>query len=209
LGADPPHALAEPIVAAPAQPRFTPQSSHIHPVIDGKDIGYFDWVGAATHVADRYSSAMHGKVMLLDTGYAGIDDENLYCRLDFMESPQEWAGEDMRLLVTMEAAPEGIGASSYRLEATIAQGRISGWTFAQSGNGQHAFATDGISVCLDTIFECQIPLELLGATQGSLLRVRFSLWRDQLPLDALPQEGSIELRVASESELSAVPYAKP
>jgi alpha-amylase/alpha-mannosidase (GH57 family) len=209
LGADPPHALAEPIVTAPTQPRFTPQSSHIHPVIDGKDIGYFDWVGAATHAADRQTSAMHGKVFLLDTGYAGIDDENLYCRVDFMESPQEWTGEDTRLLVTIEAVSEGAAAEAYRLEAVIAEGRISGWTFAQSGNGQHAVVGDSILVCLDTIFECQIPLALLGAAQGAQLRVRFSLWRDRLPLDALPQEGSIELRVASESELSAVPYAKP
>ena len=44
---------------------------------------------------------------------------------------------------------------------------------------------------------------------GSLLRVRFSLWRDGLPLDALPQEGAIEVRVAPETELSALPYAKP
>jgi hypothetical protein len=126
-----------------------------------------------------------------------------------MESPQEWASEDTRLLVTIEAASEGVAAAAYQHEATIAEDRISGWTFAQTGNGQHSLASDSISVCLDTIFECQIPLALLGATQGSLLRVRFSIWRDQLPLDALPQEGSIELRVASESELSAVPYAKP
>jgi hypothetical protein len=44
---------------------------------------------------------------------------------------------------------------------------------------------------------------------GSRLRVRFSLWRDGLPLDALPQEGAIEVQVAPESELSALPYAKP
>ena len=42
-----------------------------------------------------------------------------------------------------------------------------------------------------------------------MLRVRFSVWREHLPLDALPQEGSIEVRVVPESELSAVPYAKP
>jgi hypothetical protein len=39
--------------------------------------------------------------------------------------------------------------------------------------------------------------------------VRFSVWRDGLPVDALPQEGAVEVRVAPESELSAMPYAKP
>jgi hypothetical protein len=50
---------------------------------------------------------------------------------------------------------------------------------------------------------------LLGASPGSTLRIRFSLWRDGLPLDALPQEGSIEIRVVPENEMSALPYAKP
>src|SRR5262249_47864590 len=42
LGAPPPHALSLPITSAPAPSRFHPQSVYIHPVIDGKDIGYFD-----------------------------------------------------------------------------------------------------------------------------------------------------------------------
>jgi hypothetical protein len=39
--------------------------------------------------------------------------------------------------------------------------------------------------------------------------VRFSLWRGQLPLDALPQEGAIEIQIASEDALGALAYAKP
>jgi hypothetical protein len=64
-------------------------------------------------------------------------------------------------------------------------------------------------VGFDSIFECQIPLKLLRVETGSTLRVRFSVWRDGLPLDALPQEGAIDVLVAAESELSALPYAKP
>jgi hypothetical protein len=57
--------------------------------------------------------------------------------------------------------------------------------------------------------EAQIPLQLLNCVTGTLLRVRFTLWRDRLPLDALPQEGSMEVRVLPETELAALPYAKP
>jgi hypothetical protein len=208
LGAAPPLALAEPITAAPAGPRFTPQTAHIHPLIDGKDISYFDWLGAATHAADRRTAAMHGKVFLLDTGYAGIDEKNLYCRLDFMESPREWTIGQARLVTAIETMSEGVSHPTSRLEACIAAGAIQSWSFAR--NGHDAQPPEGsISACLDTIFECQIPLALLDAEQGSLLRVRFTLWQEQLPIDALPQDGSIEVRVAEESELSAVPYVKP
>jgi alpha-amylase/alpha-mannosidase (GH57 family) len=209
LGAPPPHALAEPIAAAPGGPQFFSQSAHIHPLIDGKDIGYFDWLGAACQVADRHTAAMHGKVFLLDAGYAGIDKENLYCRLDFMESPREWQIGQARLVTVIETTAEGVSCPTSRLEACIADGAIQSWSFTRNGDCPKSAPEGSISVCLDTIFECQIPLAILDAAQGSLLRVRFTLWQEQLPIDALPHEGSIEVRVVDESEMSAVPYVRP
>ncbi len=217
LGSSAPLGLAQPIAAAPERPRLHPQSAYIHPVIDGKDIGYFDWLGAAIHVAERRASAVHGRVFLLDTGYAGIDENNLYCRLDFTEKVSEWASADTRLVVTVE--PTAVEGPGFVLEAEISGGRLQGWKFSEDpqgkatksmgdqGKAQNAPA--GIKVCLDSIFECQIPLALLGASEGSMLGIRFSVWRDRLPLDALPREGLLEVQVVPEEELSALPYAKP
>ncbi|MGH9634415.1 MAG: glycoside hydrolase family 57 protein [Candidatus Angelobacter sp.] len=206
LGGTPPDVLAQPIAGAHAKPQFTPQTTYIHPAVDGRNIGYFEWLGAASHVADRHSSAMHGKLFLLDTGYAGIDEKNLYCRVDFIDDPAEWATGDTRLVVTIETvSPDGNGNQSVRLEADISQGTLHGWKLGENGQPQEA----GFQVGIESIFECQTPLQRLNAALGSRLRVRFSLWRDGLPLDALPQEGAIEVQVAPESELSALPYAKP
>jgi alpha-amylase/alpha-mannosidase (GH57 family) len=210
LGGTPPDVLAQPIAGVHAKPQFTPQTSYIHPAVDGKGIGYFEWLGAASHVADRHSSAMHGKLFLLDTGYAGIDEENLYCRVDFMEHPAEWASGETRLVVTIEApGQEGNGCAgpAVRLEADISEGKLRGWTLGNNGLRQDQ--KDSIRVGVESIFECQLPLKLLNAGLGDTLRVRFSVWRDGLPLDALPQEGAISVRVAPESELTAVAYAKP
>src|SRR6266853_4727670 len=97
LGATPPDVLALPITAGQVRPLFTPQTAYIHPQIDGRDIGYFDWLGAAVHTGDRRSSAMHRKVHLLESMYAGIDATNLYCRLDFIQKPTEWPLASSRL----------------------------------------------------------------------------------------------------------------
>jgi alpha-amylase/alpha-mannosidase (GH57 family) len=206
LGGTPPDVLAQPIAGAHAKPQFTPQTTYIHPAVDGKNIGYFEWLGAASHVADRHSSAMHGKLFLLDTGYAGIDEENFYCRVDFIDDPGEWATGDTRLVVTIETvSPDGNENKTVRLEADISQGKLHGWKLGDNGQPQDA----AFQVGIESIFECQTLLKRLNAVMGSRLRVRFSLWRDGLPLDALPQEGAIEVQVAPESELSALPYAKP
>ena len=50
-----------------------------------------------------YQSAMHGGNFLLDTGYAGVDAEYLYCRLDFMANIAEWAAEGAMLVLNIEA----------------------------------------------------------------------------------------------------------
>jgi hypothetical protein len=149
------------------------------------------------------------KLFLLDTGYAGIDGENFYCRLDFMEEPAEWAGADTHLVAALETLPPG-GTdvqAAYRLEAGIAGGQLRSWSFAR--NGSPGESPQAIEVGLQSLFECRVPLSLLEAPFGSTIRVRFSLWRDRLPLDALPQEGAIEVRVLPEPELAALAYAKP
>jgi alpha-amylase/alpha-mannosidase (GH57 family) len=207
LGGTPPDVLAQPIAGAHAKPQFTPQTSYIHPPVDGKNIGYFEWLGAASHVADRHSSAMHGKLFVLDTGYAGIDEENLYCRVDFIDPPAEWATGDTRLVVTIETSgPGSNGGQTVRLEADISGGKLRGCKLGENGQQRE---TESVRVGIGSIFECQVPLKLLNAAMEARLRIRFSLWRDGLPLDALPQEGAIEVLVAAESELSALPYAKP
>jgi hypothetical protein len=112
------------------------------------------------------------------------------------------------LVVAIERVdPDAGAARSFRVEAEISEGQMRGWSFAE--NGDKPEQANSIRAGLESIFECQIPLQLLQAAQGALLRVRFSLWRDGLPLDALPQEGAMEIRVAPEAELSALPYAKP
>lgn len=201
LGATPPDVLAQPIIGSYAKPAFIPQSDYISPRLDTAFPGYFDWMGAAAHTADRRSSAMHGRVFLLDTGYAGIDSQNLYCRLDFMEKVSEWSEEEAKLVLTIESN------TTYRLETMISGGAIQEWGLKENGSSQQS----GILVRLreEMIFECQIPLKRIGAVMGTVLRIRFSVWNDRLPLDALPEEGSIEVQVAPRSSLTALAYAKP
>jgi len=47
---------------------------------------------------------------------------------------------------------------------------------------------------------------MLGVTQGQTINLRFTLWRQGLPLDALPVDGSMELEIASEEQLANNTY---
>ena len=221
LGAEPPLYLAQPICGGAARPEFTTQTAYIHPRVSGDLTRYFDWIGAAMYTADRHAGAMHGKVFLLDAIFAGIDEENLYGRLDFIGGIPE--GE-YDLVVTIDrtdpvgfAAAAGPGGtrknsgetipSSMRLETKVSDAKILAWRLHPADAKTDIAWSDvadnnTVRVILRKTFEFQIAQALLGARRGHTLHLRFSIWRDRLPADALPIEGTLDVAIVPEEEMS-------
>ncbi len=209
LGADVPLYLAQPISVTHVRPNFVPQSAYIHPRVGTGVIRYFDWLGAAMYNADRYSGSMHGKQFVLDAVYAGIDEHNIYGRLDFHEIPQD----PVQLIVNLDIDPprREEGTITWRLIADLDRG-VRRWELYETDanklvveSGQDQEEGD-IRVALTRTFEFQIPCEVLRAEKGSVIHLRFSLWREGLPIDALPLEGAIPLPVITEDEMAGELY---
>jgi hypothetical protein len=53
------------------------------------------------------------------------------------------------------------------------------------------------------VLEGRISLAAMGVAPGSALRFQFSLWRSGLPLDAVPQQGWLEIRTTDPAEMTA------
>jgi len=222
LGARPPDYLAQSLLHGAARPSFVPQTAYIHPRITGDVIRYFDWMGAAVYTSDRRSGSMHGKSFPLDSVYAGIDGENLYGRLDFAGQIPDG---DFDLVINLEslAADGQRPQRSLRLNVEVKAGRIASWKLGTSGEDLPQVTSSrpaqGIELALRRQFEFQLPLTWLagGSSSGNggppakglplpggRIRLRFSLWQNHLPVDALPVEGWIELHLLSEDELMAM-----
>jgi len=217
LGGIPPDYLAQPIIAGVARPLFTPQSAYIHPRITGDMVRYFEWMGAAIYTADGRSGAMHGKQFLMDEVFAGIDEEYVYGRLDFAGKVPE---DPFEVVVNLEswARNSTKPRRELRLGASVSEGRITSWQVLQ-GDKLLADSSDPARVVLDRNFEFRVPLQWLlaapveidkarGPKSSDLLtvrvRLRFSLWQNKLPVDALPTEGWIDLELLAEEDLMAV-----
>jgi alpha-amylase/alpha-mannosidase (GH57 family) len=221
LGAAPPDYLAQPITRGAVRPLFTPQTHYIHPRITGDRVRYFEWMGAALYSADRRAGAMHGKVFLCDSVYAGIDESNVYGRLDFAE---EIPDGDFEVVVNLESRADQAQRArrALRLTVEIENRSIRAWDVGDSDSEPTAPTLGkpaGASVALARSFEFKLPLALLlaapisssaasGGNRSALaanrLRVRFSIWQNRLPVDSLPVEGWIELKLLSEDDLMAI-----
>jgi len=221
LGGTPPDYLAQPIVGGVVRPSFTPQSAYIHPRITGDMVRYFEWMGAARYTADRRSGTMHGKQFLLDAVFAGIDEQNVYGRLDFLRKVPE---DNFEIVVNLQSWANSASKprGELRLDAAVEGGRLLSWKLTEGAEtlpAAGADKTESARVALLRNFEFSIPLPWLLAAPLDLekvrgpkssevlttrLRLRFSLWQNHLPVDALPVEGWMELELLSEGDLLAL-----
>jgi hypothetical protein len=163
---------------------------------------------------------MHGKQFLLDGVYAGIDEKYVYGRLDFAGSVPE---NSFELVVNVESwANHATSARrELRVDAAIEDRRIRSWKVTQADAGELAnsvIPNSEIKVALGRNFEFRLPLTWLLAAPLDLdrvrgpkssevltthLRLRFSMWKSRLPMDALPLEGWMDLELLKEEDLFA------
>jgi hypothetical protein len=207
----PPEELSTPIITGVLRRSYIPQTAYVRAQVDGLVSGYFEWMGAASYTSDQRTSAMHGKQFLLDAVFAGLDADSVSGRLDFQHSVPEGA---YRLTVGFEVRRDGDDRKSpiesYRLTVDAQGPTLQKWVLS-NGEERHILGsfscnngnsgTNGIEVALREVFEFRIPFDLLGAQQGSRIRLRFAIWREHLPVDSLPLEGWIDLFAVSEEEL--------
>ncbi len=205
LGGVPPDHLSRPISGVLVRSAFSPQTAYVRPSIDGQVSSYFAWMGAAMVSSDRRSGSMHGKLFMLESIYAGIDEAHLYARLDFAAKLPE--GDTMATLhVALRDGERVIG--SFRLDVELTPDRITGWKLRKDGDVTLASESEpnGVEIGFGKILAMKLPMALLGAQEGHTFNLRFVLYRDRLPIDALPQEGSLEIQVAPEDVLAEIAY---
>jgi alpha-amylase/alpha-mannosidase (GH57 family) len=171
LGVTPPEDLGRPILKVAAGTEHSAPTAPIKPAIDGEETSYFEWMGAGIYRVDGRSGAMHGQRSLLRALHYGSDGHNLYFRLDFNE---EAAG--VRACLNFDGA-----VCNIELDPGIAT--VSASPFP-------------MDTAFRKILEGKVPITALGAHPGDVIRLQLSLWRESLPLDALPQEGWLRLSTA-------------
>jgi hypothetical protein len=134
---------------------------------------------------------------------------------------------DFDLVVNLEswAAEAQRPRRALRTDVRVEAGTIRSWRVTSSDEEQPLETSDQpceeVKIALLRNFEFKLPLAWLLATpvasassaEGkattpvtTLLRLRFSLWHNRLPVDALPLEGWIELRLLSEEDLAALAF---
>lgn len=194
LGLAPPEELSQPILRTPVSTVQTVPVAPIKAVIDGQDTSYFEWMGAGVYQVDTRSGSMHGRAALIHDFRYGSDGSDLFLRVDFEPGSGEVIpGSELRLRIE-PAAGARFSSITVRLQAGRAE--LADCRFAAGGSAPAPEA----ECAWGRFFEARLSLPALGVNPGQGLRLQLSLWKDGLPVDALPHQGWLEISTAEPAD---------
>jgi alpha-amylase/alpha-mannosidase (GH57 family) len=185
LNLAPPEELSRPILRFDTLDVRIAPTGPIRPTIDGEVTSFFEWLGAGEYHVDERSGAMHGKQVLVKEVFFGSDGARLYVRVDFRDGAESGlAGMEARITLqpTDNLPPQHV---------TI--------RFADGT----ALTDDPVECAYRRVLEAGFPLGAIGVAPGRGVRFQLSLWGAGLPVDAVPQQGWLELHSTNPDEMSA------
>jgi alpha-amylase/alpha-mannosidase (GH57 family) len=183
LGLQPPEELSRPILRVAARDERFPPAGPIRPVIDGEVTSYFEWLGAGLYRVDERSGSMHGKKFLVQEVQFGSDGTDFFLRVDFRPGTETELG-GMEVRINLQALD---GEPPYAATIWFEGARVRG--------------PEEIECAYTRVLEAKFPLTAAGVSDGKGVRFQLSLWQGGLPLDAVPQQGWIELPTTSPKDL--------
>ena len=189
----PPEELSRSILKGALAEVHTPPTGPVRPKIDGVVTSYFEWLGAGVYRVDARSGAMHGKRFLVQELCYGSDGQNLYVRVDFEPGAVAGlSGMDAHLTFQPCADPSS--------ESFIVLGFHDGLVSAGEVRLAKPEAAAAVEFAFHKVFEARLSLAALGVGSGQSLRLQLSLWKHGLPVDAIPQEGWLEISTAEPTD---------
>jgi alpha-amylase/alpha-mannosidase (GH57 family) len=190
----PPEELSRPILKVAVAEVHTAPTAPVRPKLDGVVSSYFEWMGAGIYRVDARSGAMHGKKFLIQELAYGSDGQNLYVRIDF-EAAAAAALSGVDAHFTIQPAGEPSQCSFVVL--SFRNGSVNA---ADLRLAKQEGSSTAVEFAFHKVLESRFSLAALGVPSGKALRLQLSLWKEGLPIDAIPQEGWLEVSTAEPAD---------
>ena len=191
LGAEAPDVLAGPIKRQPERALILPPSAYLKVKVDGRESTYFEWMGAGLYSADRRSSAMHGRLTMLHEIRYGFSEKEFFLRVDMFPGALAEL-RDAEFRITLRAEQE------LRIVIHLKNAHVKGY-LVESRELCLLGPEESVRVACDKILEVSVARQMLQLGERKVFSVGAALWEGGLPLDLLPEEGLMEVRLGEEN----------
>jgi hypothetical protein len=144
---------------------------------------------------------MHGKKFLIERAYAGLNEKDFFFRLDLTTDLLT----DYEIHTRIEVLPSSISRAR---KAFVARFQIQNeqlvsaeLSASHESSTESTFSQSTLSASFHKILRARVTLSEIDALEGDTLLLRFTIVREQLPLDSLPAQGWMELPVVPEEQM--------
>jgi alpha-amylase/alpha-mannosidase (GH57 family) len=198
LGEPPPDALSQPIARVSAAAEAIAPSSFLDVTIDGRETGFFEWLGAGSYTPPRQGGAMHGRTWIFGALYFGFSADALFVRVDPVgESFPSADGAEFRIVAS--------AGREIRVTIEVRDGRVAACRFTSDSDvpaeqgAQTPDSGDGprVAAALGRILEVRLPRALFGGEKAGQMRLVGSYWQNGMPMDFIPSCGPLEIDLSA------------
>jgi hypothetical protein len=191
LGEPVPETLAHPIKRTLERGRREAPAAYLDVKVDGRESGYFEWLGAGLYVTDQRSGAMHGRSYALGDLLYGFGPRHFFLRVDTIPEAMEAYSEfQMRLTIW--------DSRETRITLGVEEGKLQRCVLEQSGTCL-LHPESVVSAAYGKILEVSLARELFDLKDRRSLLLSVALWKGGLPVDVLPTEGMLEVALGDEN----------
>jgi len=190
LGEQVPDALLHPIKRAPERARREAPEAYLDVKVDGRESNYFEWLGAGLYITDQRSGSMHGRSCVLGELRYGFGPEHFYLRVDPTEAIVDIPDFQFRLTLW--------DSRETRITVRVAKGKFAG-SILEQGGACLLRPESLVSAAYDKIIEVSLARELFDLKNRKSLLLSVALWEGGLPIDVLPIDGMLDLKLGEEN----------
>ncbi|MGC1687929.1 MAG: glycoside hydrolase family 57 protein [Candidatus Acidiferrales bacterium] len=185
LGEEAPDSLSQPIKHLPTEVKRESPADYLRVIVDGRESTYFEWLGAGYYAAERRSSAMHGRMFVIDDLLFGFDGEHLYLRLDLIpEMLSKFQEFEIRITIW--------DAREMRLTLSVRENRLESVRLEQGGMC-FLNPAEFVKAAFGKIVEASFDKKLFDIQNRRSLLLGVAIWEGGLPVDVLPGEGYLDI----------------
>jgi hypothetical protein len=174
-----PTELSKPILKTLAFGQHEQPTGAIKATIDGVVTSYFEWMGAGIYRIDTRSGAMHSRRPLIQDLRYGTDGRYIYLRLDFTQPVLDREEIEFRLSLR-----NSTGARFHVVHR---------WHNGQLELETSDLENGAVTAAVDSIYEASLLMSALEVRRGDPVWVNVAIFRDGLPVAALPINGELEV----------------
>ena len=188
IGEDPPDILYKPIRTDASYAKQLPPTGYIKPNIDGKDTHYYEWRSAGFFDCLRDGGAMHRADNIVKGIYYGLDEDNLYFRIDTVLPVLKYLNDGYVFsLEIMEPNKYVLG-----MERFAEQGK-----YGVEGRSSEAEISP-IQVGIESVIELAVPIVQLRIKDKKIVGFQVAVKKDNKELERYPSLSLIRFEIPSE-----------